>query len=350
MDLSRLNWFRRPASHVVVDIGSSSVKLATVTPGSCGQSISEATTVPLPPGTVQNGWIRDRATVVGAIEEYTRGGRLTAAAAVTAIPGRTVMIKTLEFPIMNIMDLETTIEFHAMEVVPENLDNVLLDYQVTGETKEKKQLTVLLTAAKKELVGSYMEVLSEAGLIPRIVDVDYFALQNLCQRLHANSDDQVVCVMHIGASVTTLHIMSKGLPLFSRDLETAGQFFTERLSHDRGISSEEAERIKLRDRLSSGANEDLIPALCDDFANELKREMSLFAAMNGEQQIDRLYVCGGGAKLPGLQTTLAEKFNDRVGRCEPLFDGAADAGDSTNALPPEFAVVGGLAMRKPWEP
>jgi type IV pilus assembly protein PilM len=262
------------------------------------------------------------------------------------------MIKTLELPIMNSMDLETTVEFQAMEVIPENLDKVLLDYQVTGETREKKQLTVLLTAAKKELVRSYMEVLSEAGLVPRIVDVDYFALQNLCHRLHANTDDQVVCVMHIGASVTTVLVMSKGRLLFSSDLETAGQFFTERLSRGLGISFEEAEVVKLGDRPGSGTNDitGLIRSLCDDYANDLKREMNLFTTMNGTQQIDRLYVCGGGAKLSGLQTTLSEKFNDRVERFDPLFDHGKSSGDSTSGLAPEFAVVGGLAMRQPWQP
>jgi len=261
------------------------------------------------------------------------------------------MIKTLELPITNIVDLETTIEFQAMEVIPESLDNVLLDYQVTGESSEKKQLTVLLTAAKKELVRSYTEVLSEAGLVPRIVDVDYFALQNLCQRLHSNTDDQVVCVMHIGASVTTLHMMGKGLPLFSSDLETAGQFFTERLSRDLGISFEEAEAVKLGERTWSGTHDitDLTHSFCDDFANELKREISLFAATTGKRQIDRLYVCGGSAKLPGLQTTLSGQLSDQVGRFAPLFEDGKSSGDPTNGLLPEFAVVGGLAMRQPWQ-
>lgn len=349
MHLSRLIRFGRRSKHVVVDIGASSVKLATVTVdhGSSEQTIAGITIVPLPPGSVWNGWLRDQTAVTRAIKGYVQRQGLTGAAAVTAVPGRAIMIKTLELSSMNIVDLETTVEFQAMELIPANLDDVFLDYHVTRENEENNQLTVLLAAAKKTLVQSYMEVLAKAGLLPRIVDVDYFALQNLCQGRHAKSDDQTVCVVHIGASVTTLTILEKGVALFFGDLQTAGRTFTERIAASLGVAFAEAETLKTSHPMQSEPEglAALIPCLCEEFAHELQRTISRFIALNGNLRIDRLLICGGGARLPGLQAKLWKEFHGSVRLCE-AFEAADNSHDE---LPPEFAVVGGLAMRKPWQ-
>ena len=352
MNFPRLIPFQRSETHVVVDIGSSSVKLATVNNGAGRQTISANMIVPLPPGSVWNGWIRDKTAVAGAIRGYIQGRRLHSAAAVTAVPGRAIMIKTLDLPSMDIVDLETTIEFQAMDLIPANLNDVFLDFQVTRESKDKKRLSVLLTVAKKELVHGYMEVLSEAGLVPRIIDVDYFALENLCHRRQLNPNDETVCVMHIGASVTTLNITGNGAPRRSTDLRTGGQTFTDRIAHTLGISCEEAETLKVDNPLGSKPEgwTTLVPSLCEELAHELKRAVNVFATVNGNQRIDRLLVCGGGAKLAGVEARIFEEFHDCVESCAAWVGADESSADGSDELSPEFAVVRGLAMRAPWHP
>lgn len=335
------------AGHVAVDIGSSSVKLATVTSGPSGLSISRAVSVPLPRGSVRNGWIEDSTAVAEAIQTYTREAGLQGAAAITALPGRAMMIKALELPLMDDGEVENAIEFEAMQAIPENLDNVFLDYQMI-DASEGDGLTVLLAAAKKELVRSYTEVLARAGLNPTIIDVDYLALHNLCNYLHPEIEGQVVCVMHAGASLTTLSIIqSRKAVVLSSGLDTAGEVFTHRLATDLGISVEEAEDIKLRNGAGRGSVEfnRSIRSLCDEFTHELDRELKRFTAMIANQGMDRLFVCGGAIKLAGLWQTLWEHLHHRTGRFESLLS-ATTREDSLGGLGPEFAVVGGLALRQ----
>ena len=40
-------------------------------------------------------------------------------------------------------------------------------------------MDVLLVAAKKDMINDYTTVVSEAGLLPVVVDVDAFAVQNM---------------------------------------------------------------------------------------------------------------------------------------------------------------------------
>lgn len=299
---------------------------------------------PLPPGTLQNGWIKDGAAVAAAVGEFARRERLQGAEAVTAVPGRAVIIKMLELPITVGAELDTAVEFEAMQIIPENLSNVFLDYQVLGPASGGDSLTVLLTAAKKELVRSYINVLSLAGLVPAVIDVDYLALHNLCGCVTPDSADRVVCVLHAGASVTTLSATGGGGAfLFSSEIETAGEAFTQALAENLGVSSAKAEAAKLRGDAAAGAR--TMHPLCEELVRSIERELQRFSALTGARGIDRLLACGGAMQLAELRERLLGSFGQRVGRCQLLCSEAFPTVDFDHTWSPEFAVVVGLALR-----
>ena len=70
---------------------------------------------------------------------------------------------------------------------------------------------VLLVAAKKEKVDDYKNVVTQAGRIPGLVDVDVFALQNCYEVNYEPADDEVVTLLNIGASTMNVNII-KGTP------------------------------------------------------------------------------------------------------------------------------------------
>lgn len=343
-------WHLRGTQRILIDIGSSSVKLAAAASGRQGPTISRLTTVPLGPGTFQNGWIADSGAVTEAIEGFARAERLQGAEAVTAVPGRSVLIKILELPARDGKELDTAIEFEAMQVIPANLSNVFLDYQAIETRESEGKAAVLLTAAKKELVRSYMEVLSGAGLTPAVIDVDCFALHNLCRALYPDTAHQTVCVINAGASVTTLNVSrSQGAIFLSTELETAGQLFTETLASELGIPVEEAEAMKRRYRAERKPSHvaRVIHSVCRKLGDELDRELNRFATLIGSHAIDRLFLCGGTSRLDGLHQMLLEHSHQRVTRFEPLLPDSMPLAGDTSTLPPEFAVIAGLALRWP---
>ena len=62
------NPFKRTGGYLVVDIGSSSIKLAEVFHGASGPRITALATAPLPPTVIQSNVIQDEAPVVDAIK------------------------------------------------------------------------------------------------------------------------------------------------------------------------------------------------------------------------------------------------------------------------------------------
>ena len=61
-------------------------------------------------------------------------------------------------------ELEANVEFEANKLIPENLENVNLDYQVLGYLEGGNKMEVLLVAVKKEIVSSFADVIAGSRL------------------------------------------------------------------------------------------------------------------------------------------------------------------------------------------
>ena len=99
-----------------------------------------------------------------AIRALTESHGIRARKVITAVPGPAVIIKRVTLPAQSPREIENTIMFEAGNFIPEELENVNLDYQVTDYLDDGKRMEVLLVAAKKDIVASYAETLRAAGL------------------------------------------------------------------------------------------------------------------------------------------------------------------------------------------
>ena len=168
----------RKSSVLAVDIGSSCVKLVEADGGPSQVRILAAGIAPLSPTAVQNNLIQEPDEGVEVIRDLVKETGARATEVITAVPGPAVMIKKIMLPGGDEADLDNQVMLEAGSAIPENLDNVTLDYQVIDYT-DQDEIEVLLVAVKKDILNSYTSVLRQAGLAPQIVDVDYFALENM---------------------------------------------------------------------------------------------------------------------------------------------------------------------------
>jgi len=76
-------------------------------------------------------------------------------------------------------ELEEQIPWEAEHHIPFSKDDVEIDHQLVGsEGGSGGQMELLLVAAKKEVVSDYSMVIREAKLVPMIMDVAAFTIQN----------------------------------------------------------------------------------------------------------------------------------------------------------------------------
>ncbi|HTM09470.1 MAG TPA: type IV pilus assembly protein PilM [Verrucomicrobiae bacterium] len=353
LDLSALNPFRRNDGFVALDIGSSAIKMVEVEVDKNGYRLLNMGIQPIPAMAIQNNMVADKDLVVKAIQNLIRKHGVRSTQVVAAVPGRVAIIKKIQLPAQGEEELDANVEFQASQLIPDTLENVNLDYQALDYVENSDRMDVLLVAVKKDIINSYTQAIKEAELVPAIVDVDYFAMENMFEINYEPEASGVVGLVHIGARYTSINVLKRGISAFTGDLPVGGESFTEALVHALQLSYEQAETLKVSggsDAKKQAEVEKLLKPTADYLASEISRTLSLYRAMADEGGIHKIYLSGGGAKTAGLSRIIADRLGLEVELIDPFRGFTVARGidpDDLAEAAPALAVGAGLAIRRP---
>ncbi len=341
---------------VGLDIGSSAVKAVELNVSSKGFEVVNLGMAPLPPEAIVQGAFLNSAAIVESIRDAMSNARIKHKNVAAAVAGHSVIVKKISLPTMTPEELEESIKWEAEQYIPFDVNEVNLDFQILDGGEAEGQMDVLLVAAKKDLIDDYVQVISEAGLVPSVMDVAAFAMENAFEANYETGDDEVVALVNIGAQVVNISILCNGSPAFTRDISTGGNQYTGEIQKTLSIGFDEAERIKLGGK-SSEASQDVVPqeveqamrAITDTVLGEITRSLDFFSATSAESRIGKIILTGGSSQIPGLADAFKERANVPVEHLNPferaLPNKRFDA-DYLESMAPFMSVGVGLALRR----
>lgn len=342
--------------YVALDIGSSSIKMVEAAVDKNGYRVLNLGILPLPENAIQNNMVVDAKPVVDVIRRLIQENGVKSKQVISAVPGRAVIMKKVQMPKQEPAELEANIEFEAQNIIPDSLQNVNLDYQVVHEADDGNKMDVLLVAVKKEIINSYTDAIEEAGLMPSVMDVDYFALENMYEANYgAEAETGVVALIHVGAQYTSITLVHDGTSIFTGDLSLGGAYFTDNLARQLGVAVESAEALKTTGAPDGNREADFegtLRSTSEELADEVRRTVSLYGAVPSEDGdgLRTIYLSGGGAKLAGLRVMLEERMGVPTRLSEPFRAFHVHRNidrDYLLAAAPYFAVGAGLSIRRP---
>src|SRR5882762_6064250 len=171
--------FGKSKAVVGLDIGSSAVKAVELKPSGKGFKVTAFATEPVPPDSIVDGAIIDGTAVADAIRRLFENKAFKTKEVAASLSGNAVIVKKISLPVMTEAELSESIFWEAEQYIPFDIQDVNLDYQILDKGGSGKgTMDVLLVAAKKEKIADYTGVITQAGRVPVVVDVDAFALQN----------------------------------------------------------------------------------------------------------------------------------------------------------------------------
>jgi len=335
---------------VGLDIGSSSIKSVELRNTKQGYELVSFGLEPLAQDTVVDGAIMDAPSVAGAIGTIFDRQEIKTRSVATAVSGHSVIVKRVSLPVMTDEELYDRIQSEASQHIPFDISDVNLDYQLLDSVES--QMDVLLVAVKKDKILNHTNVLAQAGKTPTVVDIDAFALQN-CYEVNYDPDpSQTVALLNIGASVMNINIVQGGAPLFTRDVSVGGNQYTDALQKELDLSYEDAERLKKGEAVA-GVNEEhrgtILRSVSDILILEIQKTFDFFRATASGENIQRIYLAGGTARVPGLMDLLREEFALPVEELYPFRKIVINPGrhneDQVRELAPRLAIAVGLALR-----
>jgi type IV pilus assembly protein PilM len=342
--------FSRKKTTIGLDVGSGLVKVAVVDHGRGEPELVKVAIVPLLADAIVDGEIMDPHIVAEAVQGALAEAGAKTKDVVTAVGGRDVIVKKIQIDRVKESEVRDLMRWEAEQHVPFDMESVELDFQILDPDSGGLDMSVLLVAAKRELVENKLRVLADAGITASVVDVDAFALHNAFEANYPDAMRGVVGLINIGHDVTIVNILDDGVPILTRDLAVGTRRLREDLQRERGLGAEEAESL-LRGFDRSPHLDAVIGGRGEEIALGLERAAAFLASSSRSGTALRaVYLCGGGARIPGLAAMLADRLRLPVEQASPLAnlkvrDGALDS-LVTDEVAPLLMLPIGLALRK----
>src|SRR3954466_6785481 len=296
-------------------MGWSAVKAVELKAAGKGFKVVAFAIEAVPPDSIVDGAIIDGAAVADAIRRVFENKAFKTRQVAASLSGNAVIVKKVNLPVMTEAELAESIYWEAEQYIPFDIQDVNLDYQIlkdgTGAESEGT-MDVLLVAAKKEKIADYTGVISQAGRLPVIVDVDAFALQNAYEVNYGLEQDQVVVLLNAGASAININIVTGDQSVFTRDISMGGNSYTEAVQKELNLPFESAEQLK-RGQAVEGVNaDDVMPvlhAMTENVLLEIQKTFDFYKATASSDRIDRIVLSGGASRVHGFEAALTERFN-----------------------------------------
>ena len=333
---------------VGLDIGEFSVKLVALQTGVARQlRVAE---VPYE----QNGGDAGRPApaVARALEAAFGAVRLSPRACrgiSIAISGPDVILKQVTLPLLDDAEVGPALRFEARKHLPFDPQTMIVDYQILARFPSERKLDVLLAAVARDHLEAHLAPLRMLEIEPDIVDAAPLALANALDDATDGAGPQVI--VDIGDRASHLVLVQRGQPFFSRRLDFGGRDLTSAIARSARIPHEEAEEWKL----AAGSDEPgfrvewTLPELSDvpevlrtRLVDEILRSLAFYRTQAVLPDVQRLWISGGSARLPGLAQRLTELTGTPVVVFDPV-GAQLNSGSPTGC--PHLVQAYGLAMR-----
>ncbi len=346
---------------VGLDIGSNSIKAIELSPKKketlYAYEVKKIGYELLPRDAIVEGTIIDSSAVVEKIKMIFDENKIINKNVAIAVSGNSVIIKKISLPDMETEELAESIIWEAKHNIPYPYEETNVDYAILKSSPEstEKNLDILLVAAKKDKISNYSNVVHQARKNLEAIEVDVFALQNSMEINYPEIlREKTVVIINIGANITNLIIIEKGIPQLFRDLSLGGYFFAENLSKDLNINFDDAEKAIKGLPLQNISKEQLDTSLHTNIENlleEIEKTFTFYeAGEKQERKIEQIFLSGGLSKLKDFALYFERKFNIKTEifnpfqkiyldekRFDPMFN---------QELAALFGVATGLATRK----
>ena len=292
-----------PAS---IAIGPQSVKVARIIEGRRGVRAILCAEQDLPRGFR---WEigGDRGPVVEAIREAFAQGGIRSRKVVMSLPRGQVTARISAFPQASREDMRRVVEYDLADHIPFPLDQVVVDFQQLGPSREQPGLIdVLVVAAPRELVREYLRVAEDLRLKVEALTVDALALDDL-SKMAGREPPGLGITLEIGPRATTINVSEGERLRLTRSVGIGDNQLTLAIQQDLGVGPEEAKRMKQADGLRLLAREPR-PSAVQAWLQGLTGEIRRSALSFGPAVLSRLLLVGEAAAVPGLAERLQSEF------------------------------------------
>lgn len=331
-----------------IDIGNSTVKLVELVPSGKGKwKLVTAASISSPMGGVAGG-PANLPGITGALIKLIKESGAKSRRVVAALPEEQVSSHVVEMPAMKDEELKQALQWQVEQYIPIPAEKAVWSHQVIFKNEGTGSMEVLLVAASKNLVNSYLQIMEQAGLLVEALETELTATA----RSVTNPDSPLSVVVDIGSKSTNIGIISRGQIMFARTIPTAGESFTRAIETSLGLDATQAEEYKntygfSANQLGGKLVEAMRPVL-NVVSGEIKKTVDFYLSKHAGESVKYVTLSGGVATLPDIVGVLSSVLGVEVVIGNP-FERVTMSEQQSKLLAGSssfYAVAAGLSMRE----
>jgi type IV pilus assembly protein PilM len=339
---------------VGLDIEAGSIAAAEVAANGSAQ-VTASAIGPLKPGAFHEGEVLDPERLASALKSFFAEHKLSKRVRL-GIGNQRLVVRTMRLPaIEDRKEMEAAVRFQAQEQVPMPLEQAVLEHQVVGgvpaEEGGSAQVDVVVVAARREMVSSFVEPIRRAGLEPVGVDLAAFGMIRALASTGAGAEggsasepagkpSGAVLFCNLG-DVTNLAVARGRACLFTRVSHVGLEVISAPLVSARGLSPEvvtqwlsyvgleaPVEELDGDPEIVAEARRTLQEGVAS-LVDELRLSLDYYGAQEAAVPVERIVLCGPGSAIAGVSAQMEAILGLPISVSRPValggFDEAAAA-------------------------
>lgn len=302
---------RQRRTSVGIDFGAGALKVAQIRWTRQGPRLENYAVVPVPAGLMEEGAIREPAQVAALLQATLSQMGVTQSLVGSCVGGPAILMRYINLPKVPADEMRSAMKFEAPQHLPVPEDQLIYDYTLVPEATgvPEHQMAVFLAGTHKKLVDSFINTMTQAGLKPTAVELDCLALLRALQSIGAvpHSGTTPLVLVDFGEMDTSITIIRYGVPMLTRTIPTGLHHLRTAVVDSLQISMAEAENaLQLRGVRDDPEMAQTVESWMNGLLESIGRSVEFFLIQNRGATLERVFLMGGGAILPGMSERLAE--------------------------------------------
>lgn len=344
---------KKAAPVLGLDISSTTVKLLELSFTGDRYRVESYAVSSLPQDAVIEKNVNDVDGVANAIRSVVAQSRTKLKTVAAAVAGSSVITKMIDMPQgLSEDEMETQLTLEADQYIPYPLEEVAIDFEVQGPSPERDNMVeVLLAACRRETIDTRVEAIEGSELIPKIMDVEAYAMERAFSLLQNQLDleeESTVAVVDIGATMTTLSVLNNGQTIYTREQLFGGKQLTDEIMRRYGLPLEEAGLAKKQGGLPDDYEPEVLEPFKDAVVQQVARSLQFFFSSSQYNDVDYIILAGGVSSMEGLAELVQEKLGTPATVANPFANMSVSPKVNAVALSsdaPALMIACGLALR-----
>jgi len=340
-----------------LDISSTSVKLLELSKSGGGYQVESYGVEPLPENAVVEKNISDLEGVGEAIARLVERSKTKVKLAAVAVAGSAVITKTIEMTAaLSEDEMESQLQLEADQYIPYPLEEVALDFEVQGlSPRSDEQVEVLIAACRRENVEMREAALELGGLRAKVVDIEAHCMQRAFDLVRGqfsrdedDEGDKIVAIIDVGATMTTLSVLTGSGAPYTREQLFGGKQLTEEIQRRYSLSVEEAGLAKKQGGLPDDYETEVLQPFKEAVVQQVTRSLQFFYSSSAYDDVDHIILAGGTSSIDGLSEMVAAKLGTPTTIANPFVNMSMSSRVNEVNLhkdAPAMMIACGLALR-----